>query len=481
MAGGAKDNGMGQKIPALQVLAVFLRLGLTSFGGPVAHLGYFREEFVVRRKWVDERAYADLVALCQFLPGPASSQVGIGIGLAKGGFVGALAAWTGFTLPSALVLILFGFGIAALGDGMAGGWLHGLKVVAVAVVAQAVWGMARSLCPDAPRASVAVGASLVVLAWPVPVAQVGVILAGGLAGLALARSTPDGEHAALGAGVPRHWAVAALITFVVLLVGLPVCAALIPDQTLALIDSFYRSGSLVFGGGHVVLPLLQSEVVPPGWVGNDAFMAGYGAAQAVPGPLFTFAAYLGTVMGPVPNGWDGAVICLLAVFAPSFLLVVGVLPFWDRLRRVRPIRRALVGVNAAVVGLLLAALYDPVWTSAIFTPGDFGLALAAFVLLVLWKVPPWLVVILCAAGGAGVGDALGGKRKSEATEPDWFHCLGQGRYGEERPSAELRVLLLRVLVMRGSIFGADVRTYGRPGRQPANIKAWRRRVPRKRR
>ena len=403
MAEEAKDNGTQQRIPAAQVLTVFLRLGLTSFGGPVAHLGYFREEFVVRRKWLDERAYVDLVALCQFLPGPASSQVGIGIGLAKGGVVGALAAWTGFTLPSALVLILFGFGIAALGDGMAGGWLHGLKVVAVAVVAQAVWGMARSLCPDAPRASVAVAASLVVLAWPTPVAQVGVILAGGLAGLILAKSTADGEYAALSAGVTRSWAVAALITFFALLVGLPVVAALIPDQSLALIDSFYRSGSLVFGGGHVVLPLLQSEVVPSGWVSNDAFMAGYGAAQAVPGPLFTFAAYLGTVMGPVPNGWAGAVICLLAVFAPSFLLVVGVLPFWDQLRRVQLVRRALVGVNAAVVGLLLAALYHPVWTSAIFTPGDFGLALAAFVLLVLWKVPPWLVVMLCAAGGAGLG------------------------------------------------------------------------------
>ena len=402
MADEATGDSTQQRVPAARVLAVFLRLGLTSFGGPVAHLGYFREEFVARRKWLDERAYADLVALCQFLPGPASSQVGIGIGLAKGGFAGALAAWTGFTLPSALALTLFGLGVSAMGDGLAGGWLHGLKVVAVAVVAQAVWGMARSLCPDAPRASVAVAATLVVLAWPMPLAQIGVILAGGLAGLVLARSTPDGEHVALVAGITRSWAVAALVAFVTLLAGLPVIAALVPDQTLALVDSFYRSGSLVFGGGHVVLPLLQSEVVPTGWVGNDAFMAGYGAAQAVPGPLFTFAAYLGTVMGPVPNGWAGAVICLLAVFAPSFLLVVGVLPFWDRLRRVDAVRRALVGVNAAVVGLLLAALYNPVWTSAIFTPADFGLALAAFTLLVFWKVPPWLVVILSAAGGAGL-------------------------------------------------------------------------------
>ncbi len=396
------SDSTNQKLPPIQVLLVFLRLGLTSFGGPVAHLGYFREEFVARRRWLDERAYADLVALCQFLPGPASSQVGIGVGLAKGGFAGALAAWTGFTLPSAIVLTLFGLGVTAMGDRMAGGWLHGLKVVAVAVVAQAVWGMARNLCPDAPRASVAIGATLVVLAWPTPLAQVGVILAGGLVGLVLAQPSDDGEHVDLGAGVGRGWAVVALVMFFALLVGLPAVAAVIPDQTLALVDSFYRSGSLVFGGGHVVLPLLQSEVVPPGWVGNDAFMAGYGAAQAVPGPLFTFAAYLGTVMEPQPNGVAGAVVCLLAVFAPSFLLVVGVLPFWDRLRQVGPVRRALVGVNAAVVGLLLAAFYNPVWTSAIFAPADFGLALAAFGLLELWKVPPWLVVILCAAGGAGL-------------------------------------------------------------------------------
>ncbi len=391
-----------QSVSPVQVLLVFLRLGLTSFGGPVAHLGYFREEFVARRKWLDERAYADLVALCQFLPGPASSQVGIGVGLAKGGFAGALAAWTGFTLPSAIALTLFGLGVASLGDRMAGSWLHGLKVVAVAVVAQAIWGMARNLCPDAPRASVAIGATLVVLAWPTPLAQIGVILAGGMMGLVLAQPSDGGEHVDLGAGVGRLWAVAALVVFFALLVGLPALATVVPDQALALVDSFYRSGSLVFGGGHVVLPLLQSEVVPPGWVGNDAFMAGYGAAQAVPGPLFTFAAYLGAVMEPQPNGVAGAVICLLAVFAPSFLLVVGVLPFWDRLRRVGPVRRALVGVNAAVVGLLMAAFYNPVWTSAILTPADFGLALAAFGLLELWKAPSWLVVMLCAAGGAGL-------------------------------------------------------------------------------
>jgi len=390
-------------LPASTILGVFLRLGLTSFGGPVAHLGYFREEFVARRKWLDERAYADLVALCQFLPGPASSQVGIGVGLSKGGLIGAVAAWIGFTLPSALAMALFGLGVVAMGDSLGGGWLHGLKVVAVAVVAQAVWGMAKTLCPDAPRASVAVVATLVVLAWPTPIAQVGVIVAGGIIGLLLSVSDENGEHVDLGAGVSRAWALAALAAFFALLIGLPLAVQLAPNQALALVDSFYRSGSLVFGGGHVVLPLLQSEVVPPGWVGNDAFMAGYGAAQAVPGPLFTFAAYLGSVMGPVPNGWTGAVICLLAVFAPSFLLVIGVLPFWDQLRQVGAVRRALVGVNAAVVGLLLAALYNPVWTSAIFNAADFGLALAAFTLLVMWKVPPWLVVILCAAGGGGLG------------------------------------------------------------------------------
>jgi len=275
-------------------------------------------------------------------------------------------------------MALFGLGVVAMGDQLGGGWLHGLKVVAVA-------------------------ATLVVLASPTPLAQVGVIVAGGLAGLFLSIEDGDGEHVDLGAGVPRALALTALALFFALLVGLPLAVQLVPDQALALVDSFYRSGSLVFGGGHVVLPLLQSEVVPPGWVGNDAFMAGYGAAQAVPGPLFTFAAYLGSVMGPLPNGWTGAVICLLAVFAPSFLLVIGVLPFWDQLRQVGSVRRALTGVNAAVVGLLLAALYDPVWTSAIFSAADFGLALAAFTLLALWKVPPWLVVILCAVGGAGLG------------------------------------------------------------------------------
>jgi chromate transporter len=402
MAEGSSGKGAGTPAgrPTLAaVFLAFLQLGLTSFGGPVAHLGYFRDAFVRRRRWLDEQAYADLVALCQFLPGPASSQVGIGIGLAKAGYLGALAAWVAFTLPSAVALIVFGYGVVAFQDAVPAGLLHGLKVVAVAVVAQAVWGMARTLCPDAARATLAVLAAIAVLAVPAAATQIAVILAGGLAGLLSLQAAVDDRPAALGIAVPKAVAAAALAVFFVLLAGLPVLAAAFPGQALALADSFYRAGALVFGGGHVVLPLLQSAVVPPGWVGEDAFLAGYGAAQAVPGPLFTFAAYLGTVMGPAPHGWLGALICLLAIFAPSFLLVVGVLPFWEALRHQRPVRRALNGVNAAVVGLLLAALYDPVWTGAIVAPRDFILALAAFTLLVFWKVPPWLVVILSALGG----------------------------------------------------------------------------------
>jgi len=381
------------------VFLTFLRLGLTSFGGPVAHIGYFHDEFVKRRKWLDERAYADLVALCQFLPGPASSQVGIGVGLSRAGLPGAVAAWIGFTTPSAIALILFGFGVLQFGDAVGIGALHGLKVVAVAVVAQAVWGMARSLCPDAKRATLAVLATVAVLAVPSPFVQVGVIVVGGLIGWAMLRVDGPTDHVGLGVEVNRGIAIAALTLFFAALIGLPVLAAAFPSQTVALVDSFFRSGSLVFGGGHVVLPLLQSEVVPPGWVSNDAFLAGYGAAQAVPGPLFTFAAYLGTVMTGEPNGIAGGIICLLAIFASSFLLVIGALPFWDSLRRVGAVQNALLGVNAVVVGLLLAALYNPVWTSAILSAADFGLALVAFTLLVFWKTPAWLVVILTALGG----------------------------------------------------------------------------------
>ena len=371
------EPGAGDGRTAAGVFWPILRLGLTSFGGPVAHLGYFHDEFVVRRKWLNERAYADLVALCQFLPGPASSQVGIGVGLARAGLPGAVAAWIAFTMPSAIALILFGYGVTRFGDAVGSGALHGLKVVAVAVVAQAVWGMAQKLCPDAKRATLAVLATIGVLAVPSPFAQVAAIVIGGVVGWAMLKADVTTDHVDLGVRVNRSVAIAALALFFAGLIGLPLLAQAFPSQTMALVDSFYRSGSLVFGGGHVVLPLLQSEVVGPGWVSKDAFLAGYGAAQAVPGPLFTFAAYLGTVMTGAPNGITGGLICLLAIFASSFLLVIGAMPFWDALRRVGAVRNALLGVNAVVVGLLLAALYDPVWTSAISSGADFGLALAA--------------------------------------------------------------------------------------------------------
>jgi chromate transporter len=386
-----------------EVLAVFLKLGLTSFGGPVAHLGYFHTELVERRRWLDERSYVDLVALCQFLPGPASSQVGIGAGLLRAGVPGALAAWVGFTLPSAIAMVLFAYGIGTLEGALGSGWLHGLKIAAVAVVAQAVWGMARSLCPDRPRATLAVFAAVVVLLVPSAWGQIGAIAAGGLVGLALLREGASTPGSALHVPIGRTFALVSLAAFFALLAGLPLLAAAVPSQAVALVDSFYRSGSLVFGGGHVVLPLLQAEVVPPGWVSNDSFLAGYGAAQAVPGPLFTFSAYLGAVMGPWPNGWLGATICLVAVFLPSFLLVFGALPFWAALRGEPRAQAALRGINAAVVGLLLAALYRPVWVSAIMAPVDFALAIAAFLVLALWKWPPWLVVVLAAVAGGVLG------------------------------------------------------------------------------
>ena len=381
------------------VFSIFLRLGLTSFGGPVAHLGYFRTEFVERRGWLSECAYADLVALCQFLPGPASSQVGMSLGLSRAGYAGALAAWSGFTLPSAIALILFAQGVTSLGDTLAPGALHGLKVVAVAVVAQAVWGMARSLCPDAPRITLMTVAACVVLLVPSGWTQVGVIAGAGVAGLAMFRPAEGIVHEPLPMTVGRRAGVVWLALFFILLAGLPVLAQLIPEPAVAMVDAFYRAGSLVFGGGHVVLPFLQAEVVPTGWVGNDTFLAGYGAAQAVPGPLFTFAAFLGASMNGGPSGWAGGLLCLLAVFLPSFFLVAGALPFWEVLRRHTRTQAVLTGINAAVVGLLLAALYQPVWTSAILGTKDFCLALVAFVCLVAWKVAPWLVVAGCGAAG----------------------------------------------------------------------------------
>jgi len=384
---------------AWTVFLIFLRLGLTSFGGPVAHLGYFRDEFVTRRKWLTERSYADLVALCQFLPGPASSQVGIALGLSRAGYTGALAAWAGFTLPSAIALILFAMGITSYGDAIPLGVLHGLKVAAVVVVAQAVWGMGKNLCPDVPRVSIMAASTCFVLLVPSALGQVSVIAIAALVGLLLFKPEQAVAHDPLPITVGRRIGFFWLVLFLALLIGLPILAALYPNHTLAMVDTFFRTGSLVFGGGHVVLPLLQAEVVPAGWVNNDTFLAGYGAAQAVPGPLFTFTAFLGASMNDAPGGWLGGMICLLAIFVPSFLLVMGALPFWESLRRNVRTQAALSGVNAAVVGLLLAALYQPVWSSAIHEPKDFGLALVALVALMFWKLPPWMVVVGSGAAG----------------------------------------------------------------------------------
>ena len=385
---------------AWTVFRVFLRLGLTSFGGPIAHLGYYRTEFVERRGWLDEKTYADLVALSQFLPGPASTKVGIAVGFFRAGYAGALIAWAAFTLPSAIALVLFAYGVSSFGNTLGTGWLHGLKVVAVAVVAQAVLGMMRTLAPDRARATVAVIAAVIVLAFPNSWGQIGAIIFGFLAGLTVLHIDAPHDHVSLPLRVSRTTGAILLALFFAILIGLPLLIAAYPAHTLKLFEAFYRAGSLVFGGGHVVLPLLQASVVPPGWVSNDAFLAGYGAAQAVPGPLFTFSAYLGAVMGPQPNGWAGAALCLIAMFLPAFFLTLGALPFWDDLRRRPGAQSALRGVNAAVVGLLLAALYNPVWTAGITGPYDFALAVAAFLLLFMWQLPPWLVVVLSALGGA---------------------------------------------------------------------------------
>ncbi len=382
-----------------EVLLAATRLGLTSFGGPIAHIGYFRDEYVVRRRWLDEESFAELVALCQFLPGPASSQLGMAVGYRRAGIAGSFAAWFGFTLPSAVALVLFAYGVREFG-GEADGWLHGLKVAAVAVVALALWGMGRTLAPDKPRAAIAVLAAIVMLAADGVAAQLAVIAGGAALGLAFLRPPERATGAADGKRTGARIGAAALIAFFVLLIALPVASRLTGDTLIAVADSFYRTGSLVFGGGHVVLPLLEAEVVPPGWVTQDEFIAGYGAAQPVPGPLFTFSAYLGASMDILTPRWLSGLLALVAIFAPSFFLVAGVLPFWDRLRGAARARRALMGVNAAVVGLLLAALYDPVWTGAIKAPEDFALAVAAFALLAFWKAPPWLVVILSAAAGA---------------------------------------------------------------------------------
>lgn len=384
---------------ALEVFLAFLKMGLTSFGGPVAHLGYFRDEFVVRRQWLDEKGYSDLVALCQFLPGPASSQVGMALGLRRAGWLGALAAWIGFTVPSALALILFAFGVLRGAGWEASGVVHGLKVMAVAVVAQAVWGMSKSLCPDRLRGGVAICAALMVWLLPSPFIQVIVLGLGGVIGwrsLSLPH-LPAALHQ--DCGVSRTTGAALLTLCGLLLLALPAVAAWSGSYIWSALASFYQAGSLVFGGGHVVLPMLQASVVPGGWVSNDVFLAGYGAAQAVPGPLFSFAAFLGAVMPPPLGGWVGGLALLVAIFVPSFLLVAGALPYWESLRQRDGIQRMMAGVNAAVVGILGAALYDPVWTSAIHATTDVALALAAYVLLVFGRVPPVVVVVLSALLG----------------------------------------------------------------------------------
>lgn len=379
-----------------EIFLIFLRLGLTSFGGPIAHLSYFRQEFVARRNWIDEQGYADLVALCQFLPGPASSQVGIALGLSRGGLRGALAAWIGFTLPSALLLVCFGLGLSFFGNALGEAWLHGFKVFAVAVVAQAIWGMARTLCPDVQRVFIALGAALLASLIPSTPGQIISIVLGGCAGWLFFRTEKPLPHSSLPAGIDRKVGGIALSLFFLLLAVLPIIAEASQNFFVRLTDSFYRAGALVFGGGHVVLPLLEAEVVQKGWVSNDAFLAGYGAAQAIPGPLFTFAAYLGSVATPPPAQVAGAATALLAIFLPSFLLIVGTLPFWESLRQYKTMQSAMLGINAAVVGLLFAAFYNPVWITAIFGLKDFALALTAFLLLVVGKLPPWSLIVLCA-------------------------------------------------------------------------------------
>lgn len=383
-----------------EVFRVFLRLGLTSFGGPIAHLGYFRAEFVERRRWLTERSFADLVALAQFLPGPGSSQTAFGIGLLRGGFLGGLAAWLGFTLPSAVLMVLFAYGAGSIADSSLGsGLLHGLKLVAVAIVAQAVMGMARTLCPDRIRASIAAVALVVMLVAPWSILQLGVIIAGGFAGLLMCEASAETADHIRAMPVSRAIGLACLLAFFVLLAVAFIPA---PPGAGALFDAFYRSGALVFGGGHVVLPLLRSAVVSPGWVPDSAFLAGYGAAQALPGPLFTFAAFLGAVASAPPGGIVGAVVALIAIFIPGILCLLGTLPFWHALRAQPAARAAMLGTNAAVVGLLGAALYSPVWTSAVQSPIDFAIASLGFVLLIAWRAPPLLVVMLSALAGMGL-------------------------------------------------------------------------------
>ncbi len=378
----------------LEILFVSARLGLTSFGGPVAHLGYFYEEYVKRRKWLDEKSYADLVALCQFLPGPASSQVGIGIGVMRAGMFGGILSFIGFTLPSVLALVLFAslfthFGVAA------SGWIHGLNIVAVAVVAYAIIGMGKNLTPTLATKAIALISLVCALLWQTTFTQVGIIIMFALIGAVLFKDeTVEVQDMNL-LPLSRNLGMICLLIFFGLLFLLPLIKEMIGVPWLDLFDRFYRSGALVYGGGHVVLPLLERELVPAGYLSAEAFLAGYGAAQAVPGPLFTFAAYLGAVIG----GVGGGLLATLAIFLPGFLLIIGTLPFWNALRRNKKVKGALTSVNAAVVGVLIAAFYNPIWTSTMIKPIDFALAAVLFSLLTFWKIPAWLLVIVGMLGG----------------------------------------------------------------------------------
>jgi chromate transporter len=393
------DFGNRKGHSRIEVLRAFLKLGLISFGGPIAHIGYFRDEFVTRRRWLDDATYTELVALCQFLPGPASSQMGFSIGLMRAGYLGGLAAWVGFTLPSALALVVFAYGAHALAGPVGLGLLHGLNLVALAIVAQAVFGMARTLCPDRQRASIAALAMVLILSSSSSFTQIGTILLGGVAGLLVCRTPVPLSAAPMSMPVSRRAGVASLTIFILLLVGLPLLLRFGSHPGVVLFDAFYRSGALVFGGGHVVLPLLRDAFVAPGWVSDSTFLAGYGAAQAVPGPLFTFAAYLGAVVGPKPHGVAGAVLGLIGIFLPGMLVLVGTLPFWHTLRSRAGAQAATRGINAAVVGLLGAALYNPVWTSSINTTRDLSVALIGFVLLTAWRARPLWVVVMGALAG----------------------------------------------------------------------------------
>jgi chromate transporter len=385
------------------IASAFLRLGLTSFGGPIAHLGYLRREAVERRAWMTDAEFADLVALCQLLPGPTSSQVVFGIGMRRAGFAGAAVASACFTLPSAAVMIAFAYSVAAAGRVSGAGWLHGLKLAAVAAVARAVWGMAASLCPDWPRRILGLAAATLVLLWPGTGIQAGAILAAALIGW-WALPNPGGEPGR-SAAAGESWTasgVVCLVLFAVLLFALPLLARASGSKPLAVFDGFYRSGALVFGGGHVVLPLLRSEIVPRGWLGDDVFLAGYGAVQAVPGPLFSFAAFLGTSMGSGPFAWVGGLGALFALFLPGWLLVAGLLPHWRSLSSRTWFQGAVRGANGAVVGILLAALYRPLGMESVAGWGDAAAVAVALALLAIGRAPPWAVVLLCAALGQWV-------------------------------------------------------------------------------